>query len=260
MQLREAAGRPAAANQDGLTIEDSRNVRISNCYIHSGDDALVFKSERRTGNCENIAVSNCVISSNASAIKFGTRSDGGSENVTINNCAIYDTRITGIALESVDGGTFDRVIVSNIVMKNIKSTAIFVRLGHRGEEGSRVGSMRNVIISNVQGTGIGVYDPARADAVPSNFSTKMDGIMARCNIGCSITGIPGFPVENVTIDNVRLHFAGAGTHRRRFNDSVTPEPMVAVVARAVVKNTERTTWQERCSGFMADCSCQETFP
>lgn len=198
-------------NQDGLTIEDSRNVRISNCHINSGDDALVFKSERKEGICKNITVANCVISSNASAIKFGTRSAGGFENVAITNCVIHDTRITGIALESVDGGTFDRVVISNIVMENVRSTALFIRLGNRARSTPPVGSLRNVTISNVQGVGIGRYDPSWSSvARPLNYSTKWDAIMARCSIGCSITGLPGFPVENITLDNVRLEFAGGG--------------------------------------------------
>jgi polygalacturonase len=35
---------------------------------------------------------------------MGTESNGGFQNITIDNCTIYDTRLAGIALETVDGG------------------------------------------------------------------------------------------------------------------------------------------------------------
>jgi polygalacturonase len=180
---------PTRENRDGIDIDSCNKVRISNCFIYSGDDAIVLKATAmRT--CENVTVSNCVLSSKASAIKLGTESNGGFENILFDNCTIYDTDGDAIALEMVDGGSFDRVTVSNINIKNAR-TAIFVRLGNRarpipGIEKPGMGSMRNIIIDNIQATGIG-------------------------NWGCSITGLPDHPVENVTISNVRIQFAGGGT-------------------------------------------------
>jgi hypothetical protein len=49
-----------------------------------------------------------------------------------------------------------------------------------------VGVLRNVIISNVQAANVD-------------------------SIGCSITGIPGHPVENITFENIRIAFRGGGT-------------------------------------------------
>ena len=90
-------------NNDGIDIDDCSNVRISNCNIWCGDDAVCLKSTSRRG-CRNVVVENCTLSTECNAIKLGTDSTGAFENVTITNCAIYDTDITGIALECVDGG------------------------------------------------------------------------------------------------------------------------------------------------------------
>jgi len=164
-------------------------VRIANCSIDTGDDAIVLKATANRP-CQHVVITNCILSSLASALKMGTESNGGFEDVTISNCTIYDTGYSGIALEMVDGGAFDRVNVSNVTMKNVK-VPIFVRLGNRarpipGLKPPGMGSMRNVIISNVQASGVG-------------------------ETGCSITGIPGFLVENVTLENVRIDFEGGGT-------------------------------------------------
>jgi hypothetical protein len=153
------------------------------------------------------------LSSNCNAFKCGTESNGGFQNVAVNNCAIYDTRLAGIALELVDGGVFDRVNVSNITMDNVSGAPIFIRLGNRarpflsvGPGGSKgnftpkqgaqspgMGSMRNIIINNVQATGAG----------PT---------------GCSITGLPGHPIKNVTLDNIRIEFQGGGKKELIYRD------------------------------------------
>jgi hypothetical protein len=122
---------------------------------------------------------------------MGTESNGGFENIVITGCSIYDTRLAGIALEIVDGGVMDRVVVSNITMNKV-GAPIFLRLGNRARpyktnmETPGMGAMRNITISNIEATG----------ANPT---------------GCAISGLPEAAIENVTLSNVRLSFEGGGT-------------------------------------------------
>jgi polygalacturonase len=176
-------------NNDGIDIDSSSFVRISDCHISSGDDAIVLKST--TGRpCRDVAIANCVLSSHCNALKAGTESNGGFENIAISNCTVYDTRLAGLTLQIVDGGTMDRVAVSNLTMHNV-GAPIFIRLGDRArpfiEGGPRpgVGRMSNVTISNVEATG------------GSRF-------------GCALAGLPGHAIANVTLENVRLAFTGGG--------------------------------------------------
>jgi hypothetical protein len=94
--------------------------------------------------------------------------------------------IAGIALESVDGGEVDGILVSNISMMDVK-TPIFIRLGNRGRdmETPRPGTMRNVTISNIEATGAA--------------------------LACSVAGLIEHPIENVTLSNVRVLYRGGGT-------------------------------------------------
>lgn len=178
------------ANNDGIDIDCSRRVRIANCDISSGDDALVIKATTYTPT-RDVVVSNCVLQSECNAFKLGTESNGGFENITFTGSTIYDTRLAGIALESVDGGTLERVVVSGITMNGV-GAPIFLRLGDRGrpprEGGARpaVGKLRRVLISGVYATACG-------------------------GTGCAIAGLPGAMVEDVTLENIRLEFAGGGT-------------------------------------------------
>ncbi len=179
---------------DGIDPDCCHHVRISNCHIETWDDAIVPKSsfalgERRTS--ENITVTNCILSTSCNAFKMGTESGGGFKYVTVSNCVMFSppgTRptISGIAIETVDGAIVENVLVSNISMQNVE-TPIFVRLGNRGRdmEIPVPGTLRNVTISNVEATG--------------------------ATLASSITGLPGHPVENIRLDNIRMGYQGGGT-------------------------------------------------
>lgn len=177
-------------NNDGIDIDSCRRVVISDCNIESGDDAIVLKSTSARI-CRDVAVSNCILSSRCNALKMGTESNGGFQNIVITGCSIYDTRLAGVALEIVDGGTMDCVVVSNITMNKV-GAPIFMRLGNRARpfknkmEKPGIGVMRNITISNIEVTG----------ANPT---------------GCAISGLPEAKIENVTLSNLRLSFEGGGT-------------------------------------------------
>ena len=82
-------------------------------------------------------------------IKFGTESNGGFKNITISNIVFDHCR--GLALESVDGGLLEDVTITNITMRDVTNSPIFVRLGKRmrGPAGTPIGSLRRVNISNI---------------------------------------------------------------------------------------------------------------
>ena len=196
----------ANQNNDMIDIDGCRNVIISDCYGDTDDDALTFKSTSEHA-CENITVTNCILSSHCNAIKCGTESTGGFKNFTISNCVIKPSDdkepifgkpagISGISLEIVDGGVMEGITISNISMDG-PEVPIFIRLGNRARkhmpeaETPPVGQLSNVLISQVIARNTG-------------------------NTGCTITGIPGYPVRNIKLSNMILEFAGG------VNDSVDP--------------------------------------
>ncbi|MEN8229419.1 MAG: glycoside hydrolase family 28 protein [Bacteroidota bacterium] len=188
-------------NNDMIDIDCCRNVVISNCFGDSDDDGITLKSTAGLPT-ENVTISNCIVSSFCNAIKMGTESNGGFKNITITNCVvrpssesdvIYGRRegLAGIALEIVDGGVLDGVTISNIAISGT-TAPIFMRLGNRARKSRPnsatppAGTFRNVLISNIVASGAGTT-------------------------GCSITGIPGHLIENVTLSNIKINFLGGGT-------------------------------------------------
>ena len=218
-------------NRDGIDIDACRNVRISNCTVNSPfDDGICTKSSFALGYAratENVTITNCqvsgydegtlldgtfkrdynryTVSGPTGRIKFGTESNGGFKNITISNCVFDYCR--GLALETVDGGLLEDVAITNITMRDVANSPIFLRLGRRlrGPQGPPVGALRRVSISNV---------------IVYNAEPKYASI---------ISGIPGHDIEDVRLSNIRIYYKGGGTRQQAEldppeNENDYPEP------------------------------------
>ena len=220
-------------NRDGIDVDACKNVRISNCTVNSPfDDGICPKSSFALGYAratENLTITNCQVSgydegtlldgtykrefrnqngtfSPTGRIKFGTESNGGFKNITVSNCVFEYCR--GLALETVDGALLEDVTISNITMRDISNSPIFLRLGARlrgPKEKTTVGALRRVIINNV---------------VVYNADPKYSSI---------ISGIPGHAIEDVHLSNIRIYSRGGGTKEQAAldppeNEDKYPEP------------------------------------
>ena len=105
-------------NGDGIDLDHSRHVRISNCHITSGDDCICLKNRREFaayGACHDIVVSNCVMASRSCAIKIGSENVDSIYNVLFTNCIITRSN-RGLGIQNRDEGTVTDVTFVNIQM------------------------------------------------------------------------------------------------------------------------------------------------
>ncbi|MDR7130228.1 polygalacturonase [Algoriphagus sp. 4150] len=187
------------AHNDGIGIDGCQNVRISNCDIDSGDDALVFKTTSSKMACKDIEVSRMRLKSNQAGIKMGTESMANFENIHIWDCHIYDTRNGGIKLLTVDGAHLKNVVISDVTMDNVRTPMLF-RLGSRlsvfrkdSDEQQVTGTFENVLIKNI-----------KAKAASEAQLTPPSGIL--------ITGVSGHYISGLTLENIEIDLAGGGSH------------------------------------------------
>jgi hypothetical protein len=182
---------------DGIDPDGCKDVRISNCTIETGDDALVFYSMNWFGPalpCENITVTNCRFTSSSSAIKFCDGNMNAIRNVTIDNCVITDSN-RGIAFMNFDGGVVSDVVLSNLTIEckrrdwfwwgdgdplhfNIKRRSEVHRSIRPEDDKNPAGKIQRVLIENVIARGYG---------------------SSMCN------GHPDSWLEDVTMKNLRLY-------------------------------------------------------
>jgi hypothetical protein len=198
-------------NRDGIDIDCCVNVRITNCSVNSPfDDGICLKSSFALGRAratENVTISGCLVSGYDEGtlldgtrtrtlvrrggvmgrIKFGTEANGGFKNIAVTNCVFDYSR--GLALEEVDGGAMEDIVISNITMRDIVNAPIFIRLGGRlrGPGQPAIGVARRIRISNV---------------VASNVASEH---------GILIAGLPGRRIEDVSLSDIFIEYRGGGT-------------------------------------------------
>ncbi|EXS69889.1 rhamnogalacturonidase [Sphingobium sp. Ant17] len=201
-------------DRDGIDLDCVRDVVVERCRVNSpNDDAIVVKSSYALGKAiaaEDIMIRDCDVSGYdmgslidgtrttvqqiapdqdrvTGRIKLGTESNGGYRNIRIEDCRF--TRCRGLALETVDGGVMEHIVARRLTMRNVTTAPLFLRLGdrRRGPEGTGIGAIRHIEISEVDARGIDHRFPA------------------------TIAGLPGHPIRDVTVRDVHLDYAGGGT-------------------------------------------------
>lgn len=199
-------------NRDGMDIDCCRNVRVSNCAVNSPwDDGICPKSSFALGYAratENVTISNCYVTGKfvfgtmldgtwklgdyakvrkaVGRIKCGTESNGGFRNIAISNCVLDGCR--GLALETVDGAMLEDIAITNLTMRDVVHSPIFLRLGTRmrGPADAKPGVLRRVLLSNITSHGAVAEYPS------------------------IIAGVAGLPIEDIKISDCYLHTVGGG--------------------------------------------------
>jgi len=214
----------ANKNNDGIDIDSSEDVIISDCTIDSSDDGICIKSEGE-GAAKNIVVTNCIVGTHASAIKLGTGSVGGYQNITISNIVIRRSHskimmhpsgvwqgLTGIDILTTDGGALRQVMVSNVSMEDVQNP-IHIRLGNR-------------LSGNVARQGYGddgdkeqgVKNNDKSTAITKQFvleDVTLSNILCH-NVGpypVIVAGFEGHPVKRITLRDITVVCGIAGTEK-----------------------------------------------
>lgn len=187
-------------NSDGIDLDHSKNVRISDCYIESGDDCICLKNRREYeeyGACENITVTNCTMTSRSCAIKIGSENMDTIRQVLVNNCIIKKSN-RGVGIQHRDEGVVSDVVFSNMIIEGQffsdvwwgKAEPIYItayrraKVNHKdanwrfpkGATEGRVGYVKNIYFNNIKCfSENGVYVSAEsADKIDQIFFDAVD--------------------------------------------------------------------------------------
>jgi len=149
---------------DGIGVDSSRNIRISNCYIDTGDDGIVIKSGKDADGLrvdrpsENISIANCSVHHAHGAVTIGSETSGWIRNLVASNITCDGTQM-GVRIKSRRGrgGGVEDVRFDNWTMENV-GTAINVTNYYMMEGEVRAGDepvstrtpvFRNIAVSNM---------------------------------------------------------------------------------------------------------------
>jgi polygalacturonase len=210
---------------DGIAVDSSRNVRISNCYIDTGDDGIVIKAGkdgdglRVNRPSENIAITGCTVHRAHGAVTIGSETSGWVRNLVASNMTCSGTQM-GVRLKSRRGrgGGIENVRFDNWVMDDV-GQAINITSYYLME-----GEVRREAPEAVSKT-----TPVFRDIAITNMSIR------RARVAINIEGLPEMPIAGLRISNVvaagkagmkAQHTAGMELHNVRIDAESGPAFLV----------------------------------
>ena len=127
-------------------------MRISDCDLTCGDDAIILKATSDARSCERIAVSNCILATNCAALGLGAETTHAIRNITFTGCIVRQA-IRAIQIEMWEPGLIENVTYNNITGDSIcplpLQRGIYIDIQHHGRSDGALGSCRNIIMSNI---------------------------------------------------------------------------------------------------------------
>jgi polygalacturonase len=199
------------ANTDGVDIDSSRHVRISDSYFDTGDDSICIKSGKDADGLrvnrisEDIAITNCTIHRGHGAVVLGSETSGGIRNVVASNIVaqgtdrgirIKSTRGRGGLLENI---RFDNWVIEDTPYPAIEITNYYTRTPEEPVS-ERTPVFRNFAISNVT-----IHGSKTAVSIEGLPEMPVEGLRLTDVIADAQEGLRAFNAKGLELDNVRIN-------------------------------------------------------
>lgn len=176
---------------DGVVIDSSRFVKLTNDYIDTGDDGIVIKSGKDADGLrvnrptEDVAITNCTVHHAHGAVTIGSETSGSVRNIVASNITAVDTQ-NGARIKSRRGrgGVVENIRFDNWTMRNVGEgitvTNYYLMEGEKRTSEQPVSRktpiFRNIAISNM----------------------TIDG----ANVLIDVAGLPEMPIHALHISNI----------------------------------------------------------
>jgi len=185
-------------NSDGLDLTSCSNIRVSDCDIRTGDDAIAitgyayhfelpgYKNIRHVS--ENITVTNCTLQSSSSGIRIGFLDQNTVRNIHVSNCTITNSN-RGIGIFLRDEGSLENITFSNLTIETRLHTGDWWGNGEpihvsaiRGKEKVKLGQIKNLTFRDIYCKG---------------------------ESGLLLYGTDESPLDNILFENVKFELTGS---------------------------------------------------
>lgn len=149
-------------NNDGVHINCSRNVTVSDCDIYCGDDCIVLRANsvtlKENKPCQNVTVTDCRLTSYSAGVRVAWVNDGVIRDCSLSRLTMTDCSV-GVSLyipplvrseRNTDVGR-EYTLVENLCFRDITMEAagypVFIRIGDRPEV--TVDAVGNIFFENM---------------------------------------------------------------------------------------------------------------
>jgi polygalacturonase len=201
---------------NGIVVDSSRFVRISDDYVDAGDDGIVVKAGKDADGLRvnrpsrDVTITNCTVYHAHGAVVIGSETSGSISNVVASNITAIDTE-NGIRIKSRRGrgGVVEDVRFDNFTMENvgtgIEVTSYYVKRAEGPTTAEPVSErtpiFRNIAISNVtiKHATTSAIDIEGLPEMPI-AGLRLTDIIASGNAGLAATHIDGLELHHVQVN------------------------------------------------------------
>jgi polygalacturonase len=176
-------------SSDGIDIDSSKHVHITNAFIDDDDDCISIKSGKDADGlrvnrpAEDILIENSHFAYGQGGVAMGSETSGGIRNVTVLNCEMDSGNWAPIRFKSQPsrGGVVENITYKNITLHGTRQAfemnMEWRMVGPRQPDSNPLPVVRNVKIINVSG------------------DVQSVGV---------IHGLAGSPIQGVTFENCKI--------------------------------------------------------
>jgi polygalacturonase len=176
-------------SSDGIDIDSSEDIDISNCFIDVNDDCISIKSGKDEDGlrvnrpCENITIKKCTFAYGHGGVAMGSETSGGIRNVLIKDCIAEKGNWAPIRFKSQPsrGG-----VVENITYQNFK-----------------LDSTRKAVEFNMAWRIVSPVKPP-AKVLPVVKNVRLINITGNVAAIGDMHGLEGSPIQGITFKNCNL--------------------------------------------------------
>lgn len=173
-------------SSDGMDIDSSKKIRITDCYIDVNDDCISIKSGKDEDGLrvnrpsEDIIIQNCRFGYGHGGVAMGSETSGGIKNVLIKDCIAESGNWAPIRFKSQPsrGGVVENITYENFTLNNTRKAVEF--------------NMAWRMVGPVK---------APAKVLPIVRNVKLINISGNVDVVGDIHGLEGSPILGVTFKN-----------------------------------------------------------
>jgi hypothetical protein len=201
----------------GIYVDSSRIVRISDCYLDNGDDAITLKAGKDADGLrvnrptEDVTITNCIIRRGSGGIVIGSETSGGIRNVAVSGIVCQGTQ-GGINIKSERGrgGVVENIRIQDMVFEDVgRAISVSQYYTMQGESpppqepvSIRTPVFRAIAISHVTIRG------ARGSFEYGWNPVSISGNKPGAPVTISISGLPEMPIEGLRLSDIVATGAG----------------------------------------------------
>lgn len=182
-----------AQNGDAIDIGNTQTALVVNSVVSCGDDGICMKggvgeAGVKAGPNSDFLIQNNIVYRAHGGFVIGSEFCGGMQRIIVRDCKFEGTDV-GLRFKSAPGrgGTCEDIYCSNITMKDIEKEAIIFETGYAD---------RGAVVSATANDDKSKFFPDFCNV------TITDVNVAGAKTGMKISGLDGWPVHDITLNNV----------------------------------------------------------